>query len=214
MIVDRVVSRPGHEKSPVSQNIERSDSLVSQEDRGRILGQRGVTVWLTGLSASGKTTIARQLEMQLIEQGQLCYILDGDNVRHGLNRDLGFTMEDRKENIRRIAEVAALMNDAGVIVITSFISPYRLDRQSARAVIGDDAFLEVFVDTPLEVCEERDPRGLYRKARAGEIQQFTGISDTYEVPENADIVLPTLELEPDQSAGRVIRELQERGVTY
>jgi adenylyl-sulfate kinase len=168
------------------------------------------TVWLTGLSASGKSTIAQQLEQQLIGQGRLCYILDGDNVRHGLNRDLGFSMEDRQENIRRIAEVAALMNDAGVIVITSFISPYRLDRQSARDVIGDESFIEAFVDTPIEVCEQRDPKGLYKKARSGEIQQFTGISDAYEAPLHAEITLLTEELTPLEAADRIIEDLKDR----
>ncbi|RLA57573.1 MAG: hypothetical protein DRR04_12570, partial [Gammaproteobacteria bacterium] len=213
MIVDRIVSKPGHKKAPVSQNIVKSDSLVSTDDRQKLLNQKGVTVWLTGLSGSGKSTIANQLEKELIEQGRLCYILDGDNVRHGLNRDLGFSMEDRKENIRRIAEVATLMNDAGVIVITSFISPYISDRADAREVINGKIvknvesvkplnelnegearlndlnesagrFIEVFVDTPIEVCEQRDPKGLYKKARSGEIQQFTGISDPYEAPQD------------------------------
>jgi adenylyl-sulfate kinase len=145
-------------------------------------------------------------------QGHLCYILDGDNVRHGLNRDLGFSMDDRKENIRRVAEVATLMNAAGVIVITSFISPYRLDRQSARDVIGDESFIEVFVDTPIEVCEQRDPKGLYRKARSGEIQQFTGISDAYEAPRNPEITLPTQELAPDQAVKRIVSDLKSRNV--
>jgi len=212
MIVDRVVSRPGHERAPVSQNIARSYSLVSEGDRRELLGQKGATVWLTGLSASGKSTIARQLEKDLIGRGFLCYILDGDNVRHGLNRDLGFSMEDRQENIRRIAEVAALMNDAGVIVVTAFISPYFEDRQSARNVVGDDSFIEVFVDTPIEVCEQRDPKGLYRKARSGEIQQFTGVSDLYEAPLDPDISLPTIELTPEESARVIIDGLKSVGV--
>ncbi len=212
MIVDRIVSRPGHRKGPVSQNIVKSDSLVSAEDRRKLLGQKGATIWLTGLSGSGKSTIAKQLEQDLISNGHLCYILDGDNVRHGLNRDLGFSMEDRKENIRRIAEVAALMNDAGVIVITSFISPYISDRAAAREVIGDDAFIEVFVDTPIEICEERDPKGLYKKARAGEIQQFTGISDPYEAPQDAEITLLTEELDPEAAAGMIIDDLNGRGI--
>jgi bifunctional enzyme CysN/CysC len=208
MIVDRIVSKSGHKRAPVSQNIVRTRSLVSTKERKNLLGQKGATVWLTGLSASGKSTIAQQLEQQLIGQGRLCYILDGDNVRHGLNRDLGFSMEDRQENIRRIAEVAALMNDAGVIVITSFISPYRLDRQSARDVIGDESFIEAFVDTPIEVCEQRDPKGLYKKARSGEIQQFTGISDAYEAPHNAEITLPTEELTPIEAADKIIDGLK------
>jgi bifunctional enzyme CysN/CysC len=214
MIVDRIVSKPGHQKGPVSQNIVKTDSLVSEEDRMKLLGQKGATVWLTGLSGSGKSTIAKQLEKDLIDQGHLCYILDGDNVRHGLNRDLGFSMEDRRENIRRIAEVAALMNDAGVIVITSFISPYISDRAAAREVIGDAAFVEVFVDTPIEVCEERDPKGLYKKARAGEIQQFTGISDPYEAPQDAEITLPTVDITPEKGAAVIIDDLKARGITH
>ena len=214
MIVDRIVSRSDHKRAPVSQNIFRTGGLVSSDDRIGLLGQKGVTIWLTGLSASGKSTIAVQLEQQLIAQGRLCYILDGDNVRHGLNRDLGFSMEDRKENIRRIAEVAALMNEAGVIVISSFISPYRLDRQSARDVIGDDSFIEAFVQASLEVCERRDPKGLYVKARSGEIPQFTGISDPYEEPENAQITLRTEELSPDDAAKIVIDDLQARGIIH
>ncbi len=214
MIVDRIVSRSDHKRAPVSQNIFRTSGLVSADDRNSLLGQKGATVWLTGLSASGKSTIAVQLEQQLIAQGRLCYILDGDNVRHGLNRDLGFSMEDRKENIRRIAEVAALMNEAGVIVISSFISPYRLDRQSARDVIGEDSFIEAFVQASLEVCERRDPKGLYVKARSGEIQQFTGISDPYEEPENAEITLLTEELTPDDAARMIIEGLQARGIIH
>ncbi|MBT8039798.1 MAG: sulfate adenylyltransferase subunit CysN [Gammaproteobacteria bacterium] len=211
MIIDRVVSRS---KGParVSRNIVRSDSLVSPEQRREMLGQNGVTVWLTGLSASGKSTIARQLEKQLTDQGRLCYILDGDNVRHGLNRDLGFSMEDRQENIRRIAEVAALMNEAGIIVITAFISPYRRDRGAAREVIGEERFIEAYVNTPLEVCEARDPKGLYKKARAGEIRQFTGISDSYEPPLNAAIELPTQTLSVDEAAEAVIESLRQREV--
>jgi adenylyl-sulfate kinase len=212
MILDRIVSKPGHKKAPVSQNIVKSDSLVSADDRQQLLGQHGATIWLTGLSGSGKSTIANQLEKELIDQGHLCYILDGDNVRHGLNRDLGFSMEDRKENIRRIAEVAALMNDAGAIVITSFISPYISDRADAREVIGDESFIEVFVDTPIEVCEQRDPKGLYKKARSGEIQQFTGISDPYEAPQDAEITLATEELVPAEAASMIIDDLKERGL--
>jgi bifunctional enzyme CysN/CysC len=210
MIVDRIVSKSGRRPAPVSRNIVRSASLVDPAERRDLLGQRGVTVWLTGLSASGKSTIARQLERRLTDQGRLCYILDGDNVRHGLNRDLGFSMEDRRENIRRIAEVAALMNEAGVIVITAFISPYRQDRRDAREVIGAESFVEAFVNTPLEVCEARDPKGLYKKARAGEIRQFTGVSDAYEPPRTPEIELLTEELGPEEAADRVIEALREK----
>ncbi|HEY5653360.1 MAG TPA: sulfate adenylyltransferase subunit CysN [Pontiella sp.] len=211
MIVDRIVSKPGHKKAPVSQNIVKSESLVSADDRQKLLGQKGATIWLTGLSGSGKSTVAKQLEKNLIDQGHICYVLDGDNVRHGLNRDLGFSMEDRKENIRRIAEVAALMNDAGVIVITSFISPYISDRAAAREVIGDENFVEVFIDTPIEVCEARDPKGLYKKARIGEIQQFTGVSDPYEAPQSAEITICTESTDPDTASSLIIGDLKARG---
>ena len=211
MIVDRIVSK-SKKPAPVSRNIVRSDSLVSQDERENLLNQKGTTIWLTGLSASGKSTIARQLEKRLIGQGRLCYILDGDNVRHGLNRDLGFSMEDRKENIRRISEVAALMNEAGVIVVTAFISPYRQDRRAAREIIGEDNFIEAFVNTPIEVCEARDPKGLYKKARSGEIRQFTGVSDVYEAPQNPAIELLTEQLSAEDAADAVIADLHERGV--
>jgi adenylyl-sulfate kinase len=155
---------------------------VTAEDRSAFLGQRPVTLWLTGLSGAGKSTIACALERRLLDSGHAAYVLDGDNVRHGLNRDLGFSPQDRTENIRRIAEVARLMNDAGLIVITAFISPYREDREMARAIIGKDCFLEVYVDTPIEVCEQRDPKGFYKLARRGELPAFTGVSAPYEPP--------------------------------
>jgi bifunctional enzyme CysN/CysC len=232
MIVDRVVSKP-KTSAPVSKNIVKSDSLVSAEDRQNLLNQKGSTLWLTGLSGSGKSTIARQLERDLMDMGHACYILDGDNIRHGLNRDLGFSMEDRTENIRRIAEVARLFNDAGIIVITAFISPYRADRDAARAVIEQSAkskehgeegamphapcakpknFLEIFVDTPIEVCEQRDPKGLYKKARAGEIPQFTGITDPYEAPEEPELVLPTADQPVEASVDAIIAKLRDEGI--
>jgi bifunctional enzyme CysN/CysC len=212
MILDRIVSKPSADKAPVSQHIVKSDSLVSPEMRSQLLKQKGSTIWLTGLSGSGKSTVAKELERQLMEQGHLCYILDGDNVRHGLNRDLGFSMEDRKENIRRIAEVAALMNEAGLIVITSFISPYLSDRSDARDVIGLERMIEVFVDTPLEVCEQRDPKGLYKKARSGEITQFTGVSDPYEPPVNPEITISTEQVEPVVAAEQICSALKERSI--
>jgi len=210
MIVDRVVSKPKPD-GPVSKNIMKSDSLVSAEDRQKLLNQKGATLWLTGLSGSGKSTIARQLERELTDMGHACYILDGDNVRHGLNRDLGFSTEDRSENIRRIAEVARLFNDAGIIVITAFISPYIRDRQQAREVIGK-SFIEVFVDTPLKVCEKRDPKGLYKKARAGEIPQFTGITDPYEPPKKPELTLPTADLPADQAVDKIVEKLRQNGI--
>jgi bifunctional enzyme CysN/CysC len=211
MIVDRVVPKAKNER-PVSQNIVKSDSLVSAEDRQKFFGQKGATLWLTGLSGSGKSTIARQLERELIDMGHACCILDGDNVRYGLNRDLGFSAEDRKENIRRVAEVAKLFNEAGIIVVTAFISPYREDRDGAREIIGKGRFFEVFIDAPIELCEQRDPKGLYKKARAGEIPQFTGVSDPYEAPEHPEMQLNTGELPVSGSVGAVLDKLLKQGI--
>lgn len=162
---------------------------VSLADREQLLEQTPITIWLTGLSASGKSTLAYALEQDLIRSGRACYVLDGDNVRHGLNSNLGFSEIDRAENIRRIAEVAKLFNEAGLIVIAAFISPAVADRKIACDIIGDDFFREVYVSTSLRVCEERDPKGLYVKARSGEVANFTGISAPYEVPEDADLVI-------------------------
>lgn len=157
---------------------------MSLEERAALLGQRPATVWLTGLSGAGKSTLAFALERHLAGKGHACFVLDGDNVRHGLSRDLGFSAGHRTENIRRIAEVARLMNDAGLIVISAFISPYRADREMARQIIGEERFAEVHVATPMAICEQRDVKGLYRRARLGEIADFTGISAPYEPPEN------------------------------
>jgi len=164
---------------------------VQAEERSRLLGQRPLTVWLTGLSASGKSTLAFALERDLVDMGHACYVLDGDNVRHGLNSNLGFSHEDRTENIRRIAEVARLMNDAGLIVITAFISPYRDDRQLARVIIGPERFIEIHVCTPMATCEARDPKGMYKRARAGETPGFTGVSAPYEAPESPAMRIDT-----------------------
>lgn len=164
---------------------------VAPAERAALLRQRPVTVWLTGLSAAGKSTLAVELERRLVDARRPCYMLDGDNVRAGISRDLGFGPDDRHENIRRVAEVAKLMNDAGLVAITAFISPYRADRAMAREVIGGGRFIEVFVDAPLEVCEQRDPKGLYRKARRGEIADFTGVSAPYEPPQAAELVIDT-----------------------
>ena len=210
MIIDRVVR--GEKVGPKSQNIVEARGAVGRQDREAMLGQRGYSVWLTGLSGSGKSTIAYELERQLTEAGRLCLVLDGDNVRHGLNRDLGFSADDRTENIRRIAEVARLMNIAGVIVITSFISPYIKDRQDAREIIGAENFMEVHIDTPLEVCEARDPKGLYKKVRAGEIPQFTGITDPYEAPESPELKLPTESMSAPECARAVISMLTDDGI--
>lgn len=165
--------------------------LVPPAARARLLGQEAATVWLTGLSGSGKSTLAFALEQALMQQGRLAYVLDGDNIRHGLNRDLGFSAEDRTENIRRIAEVARLFNDAGLLVIAAFISPYRADRAAARQIVGHARFIETHLSPALEVCEGRDPKGLYKKARAGNLADFTGVSAPYERPEAPELTLDT-----------------------
>lgn len=167
------------------------DGHVSLADRAALLGQHAVTVWFTGLSGAGKSTLAFALEHKLMNAGRACYVLDGDNVRHGLNRDLGFSAEHRTENIRRIAEVAKLMNEAGLIVISAFISPYREDREIARQIVGKEKFIEVHVATPIATCEQRDTKGFYQRARAGELKNFTGVSAPYEPPENPAVVIDT-----------------------
>ena len=174
-----------------SQNAHQQFFEINQESRAKLLNQKPMCIWFTGLSGSGKSTIANALELELHRQGKMTYILDGDNVRHGLNKDLGFTEADRIENIRRVSEVAKLMVDAGLIVLVTFISPFRSDRDIARSKFNKGEFIEVFVDTPLEECEKRDPKGLYKKARAGEIKNFTGINSKYEIPENSEITLIT-----------------------
>ena len=173
-----------------SSNIVWQEGQVNQQDRQKLLNQLPLTIWLTGLSGAGKSTLAFLLERQMIAKGHLCYVLDGDNVRHGLSRDLGFSDLDRTENIRRIAEVARLMNDAGLIVITAFISPLRSDREMAKKIIGQ-AYREIFVSTAIEVCESRDPKGLYQKARQGLVKDFTGVSAPYEAPINPTLTLDT-----------------------
>ena len=193
-------------------NITWHEGHVDRKDRSGLLKQGGATIWFTGLSASGKSTVAFTVEHALVERGRLAYCLDGDNIRHGLNKNLGFSPEDRTENIRRIGEVAKLFADTGVLTMTSFISPYRADRDLVRT-IHDEAgllFIEVFVDTPLEVCEKRDPKGLYKKARAGEIPEFTGISAPYEAPEKPELVLDTGVLSATDAAAKVIEYLDAR----
>ncbi|QOC23809.1 sulfate adenylyltransferase subunit CysN [Wenzhouxiangella sp. AB-CW3] len=188
-----------------AQNVHWQSLEVDKAARSRIKAQEPVCIWLTGLSGSGKSTIANAVERKLLARGHHTYLLDGDNVRHGLNRDLGFTEADRVENIRRVGEVARLMTDAGLIVLVSFISPFRAERRMVRERFDKGEFIEVFVDTPLEVCEERDVKGLYAKARAGEIPNFTGISSPYEEPENAELVLDTVGRSADELADEVIR---------
>ncbi len=178
---------------------------VSPDDRARLLGHKPLTIWLTGLSAAGKSTLAFALEKQLTDRGRACYVLDGDNVRHGLNRNLGFSVQDRAENIRRVAEVARLMNDAGLIVITAFISPFRADRTLARDIIGPERLREVHVSTSLAVCESRDPKGFYVKARAGEIADFTGITSPYEPPLQPALTIDTAAMSIDQALAQLQR---------
>lgn len=193
-------------------NIVWHEGEVSAEERHKNLGQKGCTLWMTGLSGSGKSTVAVALEQVLLQRDKHAYRLDGDNVRHGLNKNLGFSPEDRTENIRRIGEVSKLFADAGIITVTSFISPYRADRDLVRKLHVDSnlPFLEVFVDAPLDVAEQRDPKGLYKKARAGEIKGFTGIDDPYEAPENAEIHLRTDQLSVEDSVRKLLEELEQR----
>lgn len=198
----------------VANNITWHEGTVTRDERQKALGQKGVTLWLTGLSASGKSTIAVALEQVLNQRGKHAYRLDGDNVRHGLNKNLGFSAEDRAENIRRIGEVAKLFTDAGIITITSFISPYRADRELVRKLHeeADLPFIEVYVNCPLDEAEKRDPKGLYKKARAGEIKGFTGIDDPYEAPEQTEIELRTDQLSVADSVKTLLDELDKRGL--
>ena len=195
----------------VTNNLTWHGGAVTPEDRHRLLGQKGVVVWMTGLSAAGKSTIACMLERMLIDRGKLAYRLDGDNVRHGLNKNLGFSAADRAENIRRIGEVAKLFSDAGIIVLASFISPYRVDRDAVRANLPAGQFVEVYVKVSLEAAEQRDPKGLYKKARSGQITGFTGIDDPYEEPTSAEIVIDTQTSSPEQSAAQILGYLETGG---
>ncbi len=194
-----------------SDNVRRQAMAVDKAARAALLEQRPAVVWLTGLPGAGKSTIANLVASELHRRGRHAYVLDGDNVRHGLNSDLGFTPADRVENIRRIGEVAALMVDAGLIVLVSFISPYRAERSMARSLVADDEFIEVHVDVPLEVAEQRDPKGLYRKARAGQLVNLTGIDSPYEPPEAPDVQLRTNRITPEDAAARVIAALEAAG---
>jgi len=193
-------------------NIVWHQGAVNRDDREKLNGHKGATVWLTGLSGSGKSTIAVDLEKRLCERGVRTYILDGDNIRHGLNKNLGFSPEDRTENIRRIGEVAKLFTDAGLVAITAFISPYRADRDQVRALMKPGDFVEILVDCPVEVCEQRDVKGLYKKARAGEIKEFTGISAPYEAPANPELTLKSHELSLEQSVSAIVAYLESKGV--
>ena len=192
------------------ENIYPIKTKVSKEAREALMQQHAVLVWFTGLSGSGKSTLAVQLEAQLYERGFKTYLLDGDNIRAGLNRDLTFSDEGRIENIRRIGEVAKLMLDAGVIVLSAFISPFQSDRDQVRSIIGGGNYIEVFVDAPIELCEQRDVKGLYKKARSGEVKNFTGIDSPYEVPSNPDVVVETGKLSVDESIGKLMDYIAPR----
>ena len=185
---------------------------ITKTARARLNGQRPMLLWFTGLSGAGKSTIANSLEQKLHRLGKRTFVLDGDNVRHGLNRDLGFTEVDRVENIRRVAEVAKLFVEAGLITMVSFISPFRAEREMARELVGPDEFVEILVDTPLEVCERRDPKGLYRKARRGELRNFTGLDSPYERPEKPELILNACDERAEDLADHVIAFLEQRGV--
>lgn len=192
-------------------NVTWHDHRVSTADRRNSKNQKPAVLWFTGLSACGKSTIANTVDHMLHEKGYHTYLLDGDNVRMGLNKNLGFSAEDREENIRRIGEVAKLFVDAGLITLTAFISPYRKDRDDCRALLEDGEFIEIFVDASLETCEARDPKGLYKKARAGEIKGFTGIDDPYEAPEKAELVLDSDSKDVDTLAAEVVAYLESNG---
>jgi adenylylsulfate kinase len=198
----------------VATNITWHEGHVDREQRNKLLRQRGATIWFTGLPSSGKSTIAFTLEHALVERGHLAYVLDGDNIRHGLNKNLGFSPADRNENIRRIGEVAKLFADAGLLTCASFISPYRADRDQARQ-IHDAAglpFIEVFVKASVELCEKRDPKGLYKKARAGELKEFTGVSAPYEEPLHPEVVIDSGELSPQDATSLLMLYLSAQGL--
>jgi adenylylsulfate kinase len=196
-------------------NIKWHHGKITKEDRAKLLNQKGATIWLTGLSGSGKSTIAVELEHALIENKHQAYILDGDNIRHGLNKNLGFSPEDRTENIRRIGEVAKLFTEANIITIAAFVSPYREDRENVRKLLDHGEFIEIYVKCSLEVCEERDTKGLYKKARAGEVKDFTGISAPYEEPLNPELTIDSLTLSVEESTRTILDYLEASGyVTF
>ncbi len=193
-------------------NITWYKGVINQENREHLLNQKGVVLWFTGLSASGKSTIAHAVEERLHERGHLSFVLDGDNIRHGLNKNLGFSPEDRQENIRRIGEVAKLFAQAGLITMTAFISPYRDDRQQVRTLLKEGSFIEIYVKVPLKTAEKRDPKGLYKKARIGEIKEFTGISAPYEEPTSPELVLDTSLLSVEECRDTIIRYLEDKNI--
>ena len=198
-------------KKQKATNVVWHHHAVKKEERESLLKQKGVVLWYTGLSGSGKSTIANEVAFKLHSMGKLSYVLDGDNIRHGLNKDLGFSPEDRKENIRRISEVANLFADAGLITMTAFISPYRVDRNFCRELVGEGRFIEIYTKASLDTCEKRDPKGMYKKARAGIIKDFTGINAPYEAPINPELVIDTDKKNVEESADLVLKKLEKLG---
>lgn len=194
----------------MKENVIQYNFSITQKQRSKIKNQKPVLIWFTGLSGSGKSTIADALDKLLFEKGYHTYLLDGDNVRKGLNKNLSFSPEDRSENIRRIAEAAHLMLDAGLVVLASFISPYRDDRENVKRIVDYENFIEVFVNTPIEECERRDTKGLYAKARAGEIKNFTGVNTPYEIPKAADIEIDTTMTSVEESVSLILTEIEKR----
>jgi len=199
-------------KEQKATNVTWHEHKVTKEEREKLLKQKGVVLWFTGLSGSGKSSVANEVANKLHNMGKLTYVLDGDNIRHGLNKDLGFSPEDRDENIRRISEVVCLFADAGVIALTAFISPYRKLRNFCRELAGQGRFLEIYTKACLETCEKRDPKGLYKKAREGIIKDFTGINAPYEEPENPEMVIDTDKYNIEESADLVLKKLEELGI--
>ena len=210
--ISPLAARQGRMAEQKATNITWHEGTVTRDERQKLLNQKGVTVWMTGLSASGKSTIGVILEQMLLHEKKHAYRLDGDNIRMGLNKNLGFSAEDRAENIRRIGEVAKLFADAGVIAITSFISPYLKDRDAVRALNAPGEFIEVYINASLETAEKRDPKGLYKKARAGQIKGFTGIDDPYEAPTSPEITIDTEKLDPGEAAKTILDYLRQKGL--
>lgn len=196
-------------KEQKATNVIWHEHHVKRGDRETLLKQKGILMWFTGLSASGKSTVANEVSYQLFKSGKLTYVLDGDNIRHGLNKNLGFSPEDREENIRRISEVGKLFVDAGVITMTAFISPYRKDRDFARDLVGEGRFIEIFVKASIDTCEKRDPKGFYKKAKSGEIKEFTGISAPYEEPLNPEITLDADTMSIEEEVNAVLNYLNK-----
>lgn len=197
---------------PASRNVVWHEATITRSDRERLNGHRGVILWFTGLSGSGKSTLAHAVEAQLFERGHRTFVLDGDNVRHGLCADLGFSDSDRQENIRRIGEVAKLFTDAGVITLAAFVSPFRADRDRVRALVAEGEYIEVYCQASLDVCEQRDVKGLYAKARAGQIPEFTGISSPYEAPEAAELQIDTGSRSLEDCVAQVLDHLASQGI--